>query len=184
MGGPSWGRASAACSAAPVPARPPSRWPVLGPFGLCARAFCGMRPGRWCLRPRRPFCAAPASAGVPYRRRGPPAAGSPGPLRCLSLACSAPPLRRRLSGGPFGLVAAAGPPLGGLPWWLFRLGAPAAPQTAAGLGLSPRRRLVLAFGPCSYPRPRVRSSVLLQDAGLSKTGFQAAAPLRLPPLQE
>ena len=136
MGGSSCGRACAACPAAPVPAHPPSRWPVLAPPGSA------LGPLRYAARSSVPL-APPPSLRRPGFRRG-----------SLSAAWAA---RRRVSPAPCGgrrwpvqppaspsavwrslwPGCGGGSPLGGLAWWLLRSGAPAPPQTAAGWGSRP-----------------------------------------------
>lgn len=137
------------------------------PSGVCARAsaVCGpVRPG---LRRSGPLCAAPACAGVPCRRRGPPAGASGRPLAVVVGGWCPPPRR-----------------LGGLP----------VPGLGAGGGAPPRGPgLVLALAWCRPVLPtRRRGGALGPAAGWpsllapapSPRGLRAAAAYRQPPLRQ
>ena len=97
-----------------------------------------VRPG---LRRSGPLCAAPACAGVPCRRRGPPAGASGRPLAVVVGGwCPPPPPPRGPSRARPGCWR-RGPPLGGLAWRFPWPGA--APCSPHGGGVGP-----LAPPPC------------------------------------
>ena len=106
--------------------------------------------------PLRPLAGPPGSGGP----SGPPPAVAParrppgrsvGPLRCLSGAGSAPPLRPRSSGSRFGLPGRRVPPSGAWPGGLPGLVPPRAPHPAAGGGSRPAAGWPFTAGPCSLP---------------------------------
>lgn len=141
--------------------RPPARGPPAPssapPWGLRAgllRSAARSALPAWRRVGRPSLGAPPAPVGASglrgpswapsgCRAPGPPVGPSLGPLRCSSGAGSAPPLRPPWSGGRWGLPWAAGPPLGGLPWWFLRLWCRASSPPGVGRGLSPRRRAAL-----------------------------------------
>ena len=142
---------------------PPPRWPLRGLGRYAARSGRPAHPGG----PSGPLCgplrplAGPPGSGGPS---GPPPAVAParrppgrsvGPLRCLSGAGSAPPLRPRSSGSRFGLPGRRVPPSGAWPGGLPGLVPPRAPHPAAGGGSRPAAGWPFTAGPCSLP-PRTR----------------------------
>ena len=142
-----------------APLRPCSglrRGPRLRPAGPCSplrglrSGLGGMRPGPVVPPvggPSGPLCAAPACAGVPCRRRGPPAGAFGRPLAVVVGGWFCPPAPPPVVWLSFRLAGAAGPPLGGLAWRSPWLGAAPCSPPGGGWGLSPRRRAVLHCWP-------------------------------------
>lgn len=142
------------------------------PSGVCARASGGMRPGPVVPPvggPSGPLCAAPACAGVPCRRRGPPAGAFGRPLAVVVGGWFCPP---RSAPGRLALVSACRG--GGSP--------PRGPGLAVSLAwcrpVLPARRRVGALAP-----PPGGPS-LLAPAPCPRGPGSAAAAYRQPPLRQ
>lgn len=176
---------------APAPGPPaPCSAPPLVRAGLLRSAARSALPA-WRRVGRPSLGAPPAPVGASglrgpswapsgCRAPGPPVGPSLGPLRCSSGAGSAPPLRPPWSGGRWGLPWAAGPPLGGLPWWFLRLWCRASSPPGVGRGLSPRRRAARYWWPlllAPEDEERRRRAASRRSVSMSAIAYSAVTVL-------